>query len=162
MKTVLMILFCVCSAFLVQAQTSNAEADAIATLLGVQKREAVAQLVPVKGQDSVAFWKIYGEYEQLNKATIKSRIKLYERTAQAYSMMTPALADSLALRYFENRSDQEKTLEVYYKKIKTATSAIIGFEFFQAETYLLTQIRASIMQQIPTYGQLQAIQKKNP
>src|SRR5258706_16159578 len=110
MKTLWMTLFCTCAVSLAQAQTSNAEADAMANLLGVQKREAVAQLVPVKGNDSVAFWKIYDEYEQLNKATIKSRIKLYEKTAFAYSMMSPALADSLAVKYFANRSDQEKTL----------------------------------------------------
>jgi hypothetical protein len=64
--------------------------------------------------------------------------------------MTPATADSLAKQYFDNRFGQEKSLEEYYKKIKTATNAMIAFEFYQAEVYLLTQIRAHIMQQIPT------------
>lgn len=143
------------------AQTSDAEADAVINLLGVQKREAVGKLVPVSGKDSVAFWKIYDEYHQLNKATAKKRIGLYERTAQAYRNMTPGLADSLSAQYFANRTDQEKTLETYYTKIKAATNPVIAFEFFQAETYLLTMIRAQIMAQIPTYGQLQANMKKN-
>jgi hypothetical protein len=90
-----------------------------------------------------------------NKANAKARIGLYEKTAQSYSNMTPAIADSLAGKYFTNRFDQEKTLELYYKRIKAATNAIIAFEFYQAEVYMLTQLRASIMQQIPTYGQLQ-------
>jgi hypothetical protein len=136
------------------AQTSDAEAEAVINLLGVQKREAVAQLVPVSGKDSVAFWKIYDEYLQLNKKTALSRMKLYEKTARAYSNLTPAAADSLANQYFVNRVEQEKTLETYYKKIKTATNAVVAFEFYQAEVYLLTQIRAQIMNQIPTYGQL--------
>ena len=141
-----------------QAQTSDAEAEAIVNLLGVQKKEAISKLVPVSGKDSVAFWKIYDEYQQLNKATAKSRMNLYEKTAQAYSNLTPSIADSLAVQYFSNRLDQEKSLEAYYKKIKAATNAVIAFEFFQAEVYMLTQIRATIMQQIPTYGQLR---KKN-
>jgi len=141
------------------AQTSDAEADAIINLLGVQKREVIAQLVPVTGKDSVAFWKIYDEYQQSNKLTAKGRIKLYEKTAMAYSNMTPAVADSLAIKYFANRMEQEKSLEAYYKKIKTATNAIIAFEFYQAEVYLLTQLRASIMQQIPTYGQVKGLKK---
>jgi hypothetical protein len=29
--------------------------------------------------------------------------------------MTPAIADSLSGRYFENRMDQEKNLQVYYE-----------------------------------------------
>ena len=136
------------------AQTSDAETEAIVNLLGVQKRQAVAKLVPLAGKDSAGFWKIYDEYEQKNKETAKERIGLYENTARAYSNMTPAIADSLSRKYFSNRTNQEKTLEVYYNKIKAATNAVIAFEFYQAEVYLLTQIRAQIMQQIPTYGQL--------
>ena len=137
------------------AQTSDAEAEAVINLLGVQKREAIAQLVPVSGKDSVAFWKIYDEYQVQNKANAKDRIGLYENTAAAYNSMTPKVADSLAMKYFENRMQQEKTLETYYQKIKAATNAIIAFEFYQAEVYMLTQIRATIMQQVPTYGELQ-------
>jgi len=144
----------------IQAQTSDAEADAIVNLLGVQKKEAISQLVVVSGQDSVAFWKLYDEFQQLNKANAKERITLYESTAMAYNNMTPAKADSLAVKYFANRQDQEKTLETYYKKIKTATNALVAFEFYQAEVYMLTQIRAAIMQQIPTYGELHRSMKK--
>ena len=143
------------------AQSSDAEAEAMANLLGVQKREAINKLVPVTGKDSITFWKIYDEYQSANKSTIKNRIKLYEATAKAYQNMTPKTADSLALQYFANRTEQEKSLETYYKKIKTSTNAVTAFEFDQPETYLLTQLRASIMQQVPTYGELQRALKKN-
>jgi hypothetical protein len=145
-----------CATFAANSQTSDAEAEAIINLLGVQKREAIAKLVPVSGKDSVAFWNLYNSYEKENKKTALSRLALYERTAKAYSNMTAPIADSLAVQYFANRFNQEKTLEDYYKKIKSATNAIIAFEFYQAEVYMLTQLRASIMQQIPTYGQLKA------
>ena len=161
-RNLLMFLFCIGTVSTSFAQTSDAEAEAIINLLGVQKKEAVAKLVPVHGKDSVAFWKLYEEYHQKNLATGKQRMKLYEQTANAYANMTPKIADSLATQYFANRFGQEKSLEEYYKKIKAATNAVIAFEFYQAEVYLLTQIRASIMQQIPTYGQFAALFKKNP
>lgn len=145
---------------IVRAQTSDAEAEAIANLLTVQKKEAISKMVSLNGKDSAAFWKIYDEYQQKNVATAKERIRLYERTAYAYGNLTPALADSLARKYFENRADQEKTLESYYNKIKSATNANVAFQFYQSELYLLTQIRASIMQQIPTYGEVQLAIKK--
>src|SRR5688572_14151640 len=151
------LIVCTTSAF---AQTSDAEADAMINLLGVQKREAIAQLVSVSGKDSVAFWKIYDEYQATNKKTAVSRLKLYEKTALSYNNMTPGRADSLATVYFVNRIEQEKTLESYYKKVKTATNAVVAFEFYQAEVYLLTQLRAQIMMQIPTYGQLMNMAKK--
>ena len=143
------------------AQTSDAEADALINLLGVQKREAISKLVPVSGKDSVAFWKIYDEYQAGNKANAKNRIGLYQRTAQSYAKMNPSTADSLANKYFANRMDQEKNLEIYYNKIKVATNPVIAFEYYQAEVYLLTMIRAQIMSQIPTYSQVQAAMKKN-
>jgi hypothetical protein len=156
LKTLFLAVSFTCAAFAAKSQTSDAEAEAIINLLGVQKREAIAKLVPVTGKDSAAFWNIYNSYEKENKKTALSRLGLYERTAKAYSNMTAPIADSLAVQYFANRFNQEKTLEEYYKKIKSATNAVIAFEFYQAEVYMLTQLRASIMQQIPTYGQLKA------
>jgi hypothetical protein len=160
-KTVVIVSFFTLLAFGAKAQTSDAEAEAIVNLLGVQKREIIAKLVPVSGKDSVAFWKLYSAYENDNKKIAMSRIGLYQKTAQAYSNMTPAVADSLAKKYFTNRFNQEKSLEEYYNKIKDATNAIVAFEFYQSEVYLLTQLRASIMQQIPSYSELKLMARNN-
>jgi hypothetical protein len=160
LKIASLLFFFTCASFASYSQTSDAEAEAIINLLGVQKREAIARLVPVTGKDSAAFWNIYNAYEVENKKTAVSRLALYERTAAAYSNMTTQIADSLATQYFSNRFSQEKSLLDYYQKIKSATNAVIAFEFYQAEVYMLTQLRASIMQQIPTYGQLKLAEKK--
>jgi hypothetical protein len=153
MRKYLMLVPILFFAFDLFAQTSDAEAEAIINLLGVQKREVIAKLVPVTGKDSVAFWKLYDEYQKKNASVAKSRIQLYERTAYAYNNMDKSIADSLAGKYFDNRMRQEKSLEEYYQKIKVATNAVTAFEFYQAEVYILTQVRAHIMQQIPTYGE---------
>src|SRR4029079_2053411 len=159
-KNLLFILFFIGTVLPSFAQTSDAEAEAIVNLLGVQKKEAIGKLVAVSGKDSAAFWKIYNTYEKENKQVALSRLALYEKTAQSYSNMTAAVADSLAAKYFTNRFDQEKSLQEYYNKIKTATNAVVAFEFYQAEVYMLTQLRASIMQQMPTEGQLKLAQKR--
>jgi len=136
------------------AADADAETDAMLTILGIQKKEAVAQLVHLEQKDSLVFWKLYDEYTAETKKNAKQRVKLYERTAEAYSNMTATTADSLAGNFFKQRAEQEKLIEAYYKKIKTATSPIVAFQFYQGEVYLLTQLRSQIMQQIPTYGQL--------
>src|SRR5689334_23279385 len=152
-KTTALAIFCMLTSFVMYAQMSDAEAEATANLLGVQKKEIIMKLISVAGKDSVTFWKLYDEYLQKNKSLAKERIQLYEQTARSYNKMTAGAADSLAGRYFANRDVQEKSLEEYYKKIRAATNAVAAFEFYQAETYLLTQVRATIMQQIPTYGE---------
>ena len=113
MKRINLFMAVVCLGFSMTtfAQTSDAEAEAIVNLLGVQKREAISRLVSVTGKDSVTFWKIYDEYHKKNLQVAKSRIKLYEETARSYGSMSSSTADSLAKKYFENRVIQEKSLE---------------------------------------------------
>ncbi len=113
------VLFVFASNYLV-AQTSDAEAEALINLLGVQKREAMSKMVNIAAKDSAAFWKLYDEYNEKNKATGRQRMRLYERTAQAYGNMNDKIADSLSKVYFVNRVDQEKMLESYYQKIKVS------------------------------------------
>jgi hypothetical protein len=160
MKRILLMLTITLFAGELYAQTSSAEAEAIAHLFGVQKKEAIAKLVQVSGKDSAAFWKLYDEYLKQNVATGKSRIHLYEKTAMSYSKMNTHMADSLARKFFDNRMAQEKSLEEYYTKIKSATNAVTAFEFYQAEVYILTLVRAQIMQQIPTYSEFKNATRK--
>ncbi len=83
MKFILFGIFCSFFTFETFAQTSDAEADAVINVLGVQKKEAMSKLVYVSGKDSIDFWEIYDEYQAHNKATAKLRIRLYESTAKA-------------------------------------------------------------------------------
>ena len=158
----MVVLFLFVSGFAIQVQTSDGEAEAAVNLLGVQKREAVAKLVSVSGKDSVGFWIVYAEYEKSSAKFAKARLLLYEKIAAAYGNMTTQLADSLASKNFKLRSEQEKDLEVYYNKMKSATNSIVAFMFYQSETYLLTNLRSQIMAQIPTYGQLLKVIREQP
>lgn len=139
---------------------ADAETDAVLTLLGIQKKEAVAHLVSIEPKDSVAFWKMYNEYLSVSKKNAKSRIQLYEKTAQSYNNLSNETADSLAKNFFKQRVEQEKNIETYYNKIKDVTNPVLAFQFYQAEVYLLTALRAQIYQQIPTYGELLNSTKK--
>jgi len=159
MRKILLLVFSA-STIISYAQTSDEEAQAIVNLLGVQKKEVIAKLVVIQPKDSAAFWKLYDEYQKQNLQFAKNRIQLYEKTAMSYSNMTPKIADSLSGKYFDNRMSQEKSLQEYYQKIKSATNAVTAFEFYQAEVYILTQVRAYIMQQIPTYSEFVAARKK--
>ena len=68
MKIILTAACCFSFVLATYAQSSDAEADAMADLLRVQKKEAVAKLVPVHGKDSATFWKIYDEYQKEAKS----------------------------------------------------------------------------------------------
>lgn len=154
-KFAFLFLFCTSLAFSSFSQTpTNDELDAIVTLLGMEKKQAINELVSITSKDSVNFWKVYSTFEEEQKKFRKKRILTYEKLVKAYSAMDDKTADQLAKDFFELRMGQEKLLEQYYGKIKAATSSSMAIQFYQAETYFITLARGTIMQQIPTYGQI--------
>jgi hypothetical protein len=153
LKIAILALFCVSASFSLQAQT-NDELDAMVTLLGMEKKQAINELVNITTKDSVNFWKVYGAFEAEQKKFRKERMLSYEKLVKAYDAMDDKTADELAKQFFALRDGQEKLLVQYYTKVKTATNASLAIQFYQAETYFLTLARANIMQQLPTYGQI--------
>ena len=76
MKKIFLALICATSVLMLRAQTSDAEAEAIVNLLGVQKKEAIAKMVTVTGKDSIAFWKLYDQYTNENKTLLPGGLAL--------------------------------------------------------------------------------------
>ena len=154
-KISLIALICTSIAFSSFSQApTNDELDAIVTLLGMEKKQAINELVNITAKDSASFWKVYNAFESEQKQFRKKRIQTYEKLVKSYEAMDDKTADELAKDFFELRIGQEKILEQYYGKMKLATSSILAIQFYQAETYYLTLARATIMQQLPTYGQV--------
>ena len=54
-KLIPVVILSMIMSFAVSAQTSDAEAEAMANLLGVQKREIIMKLVSISGKDSSRF-----------------------------------------------------------------------------------------------------------
>src|SRR5215217_2285101 len=152
MKRILLVLVGAVGTFELYAQISDSEAEARLDLIAIQTKDAISRLVSVTCKDSVVFWKLYDEYQEKSTAVEKSRIQLYEQTALSYGNMNPHIADSLAHRFINNSIVQERTLEEYYEKIKSATNAVTAFEFYQAEVFILAQVRVNITQVTAIYA----------
>ena len=155
LKIIFLVLFCTCVALSSFSQAAtNDELDAIVTLLGMEKKQAINELINITTKDSANFWKVYSTFEEEQKKFRKKRILTYEKLVNSYNAMDDKTADQLAKDFFELRMGQEKLLEQYYGKMKVATSSSMAIQFYQAETYFITLARGTIMQQIPTYGQV--------
>ena len=136
------------------AQTSDAEADAMINLLGVQKREAVSKLVYVATKDSATFWKIYDEYEIERKAIGKEKYSLLEKYAQHYGTMDAETMDDIMNDMIALTNKTDKLQATYYGKVKKAAGVKAASQFLQLEYYLSAAIRAAILEEIPFIGEL--------
>jgi hypothetical protein len=142
------------STIVVNAQdSSKEEIEMFQALFGKEKKELVKDLIKFNPDQTTKFWPIYDKYEVERKELGRERIELIKSLADAYSNMNAEKADAVVKQTISLRSKQEKVLTKYYKLMKSSIGSEKAFEFFQFESYLLTEVRSAIMEQIPLYSQ---------
>jgi Spy/CpxP family protein refolding chaperone len=142
------------STLVVNAQDSNKEeVEMFQALFGKEKKELVKDLIKLNADQTTKFWPIYDKYEVERKELGKERIDLIKNLADAYGNMNAEKADAVVKQTISLRTKQEKVLNKYYKSMKSTVGPEKAFEFYQFESYLLTEVRSAIMEQIPLYSQ---------
>lgn len=133
----------------VNAQSAKEEVDIMQAAFGMEKKAMMAEFVKVDAAQADAFWKLYDEYETTRKAYGKERINLLDKYVENYNKLTNEYADSWTKQVLSLQKKNDKLLVTYYNKIKKVTNPIVALQFFQAEGYILSGIRLSILEALP-------------
>jgi Spy/CpxP family protein refolding chaperone len=142
-----------CLTVTVRAQsTEKEEIDAMQANFGIQKKELIVELIKMTPDQSKKFWPLYDAYEDERKALGKERIQMIKNLSEAYEHMTPEKADAVAMQSIKLAGKYESLMEKYYKSIKANVGSEVGLEFYQAETYLLTVVRMTLMNEVPLFS----------
>ena len=136
------------------AQSNKEDVDFIQSIYGKEKKAIVAEFINLEGAQKDAFWKLYDEYETQRKALGKQRISLLERYANSYMTLDDATTDKLVKDMVSLSAKNDKLIGTYYGKMKKASGVKAAAQFTQLEFYLLSVIRANIMENIPFIGEL--------
>lgn len=136
------------------AQSNKEDVDLIQSIYGKEKKTIVAEFIKLEGAQKDAFWKLYDEYETQRKELGKQRIALLERYANSYQTLDDATTDKLMTDMMSLSVKTDKLISSYYGKIKKASGVKAAAQFAQLESYLLSVIRASILENIPFIGEL--------
>jgi hypothetical protein len=154
MKKLFLVLTVMSASFWVSAQSNKEDVDFIQAIYGKEKKTLVADFIKLEGAQSDAFWKIYDEYETKRKALGQKRIALLEKYAANYQTMTDADISKITKETIALGAQTDKLLASYQGKIEKACGAKPAAQFYQLEAYLLSAIRASILESIPFIGEL--------
>lgn len=139
----------------VQAQnTEKEDVDELQAIFGREKKELIADLIKVSPENATKFWSVYDKYEVERKALGRERISLIKNLSDAYENMTPAKADAVSEQAMKLSKDFDKLLDKYYTAMKKEVGAVTAFEFYQAESYILTEVRSTLMEGIPLYSKV--------
>ncbi len=139
--------------FNTKGQISYAEeVDAIQAVFGKEKKQLITDLIKLTPEEAEKFWPVYDSYETERKKLGKQRIEMLESLADAYKEMTPAKADLVSKQTIKLAKETDELLEKYHTKVRSAVNGTVAFEFLQAEIYIVTAVRAALMDKIPMYS----------
>ena len=140
-------------AFVAFSQSNKEEVDLVQSVFGMEKKAMAAEFIKLEGAQKDAFWVAYDEYEGKRKDLGKKRIDLLNRYASSYSTLDDASTDQIIKDVMKLQGENDKLISTYYGKIKKASGVKAAAQFYQFENYILSKIRAEIMEGIPLIGE---------
>jgi hypothetical protein len=99
---------------------------------------------------------LYDEYEGKRKALGKKRIDLLGQYVDGYTTLDEAGTDNMIKDIISLQEQTDKLIAAYYAKFKKASGFKAAAQFYQFETYILSKIRAEIMENIPLIGEFES------
>jgi hypothetical protein len=149
MKKYLLITAAVFMASFAWSQSNKDEVALMQAAFGMDKKAVVAEFVKPSPAEKDAFWKLYDEYELKRKELGKQRIALLEQYADQYLTMTGIDADAWTKKVIALQKKTDDLTSTYYTKVKKISDGVVATQFYQIENYILTAIRAEILQKVP-------------
>ena len=135
----------------IQAQTNKEEVDLFQSIFGMQKKAVVTEFLDIENDDP--FWILYDQYETERKELGKKRIDLLIDYTENYNSLDNENYDQVIAQMISLRKSTDKLMDSYYKKIRKTSGSKLAAQFFQLESFFSSQIRASIMEEIPYIGE---------
>jgi hypothetical protein len=135
------------------SQSNKEEIDLVQSVFGMEKKAMAAQFIKLEGAPKDAFWVAYDEYETKRKDLGKKRIELLNKYVDGYSTLDDASMDQITKEIISLQGETDKLIVTYYNKIKKGSGVKAAAQFYQFENYILSKIRAEIMENIPLIGE---------
>ena len=153
MKKTLLTTLMVALAFFAFSQSNKEEIDLVQSVFGMEKKAMAAEFIKLEGAPKDAFWVAYDEYETKRKELGKKRIGLLNKYVEGYSTMDDASMDQITKEIISLQGETDKLIVTYYNKIKKGSGVKAAAQFYQFENYILSKIRAEVMENIPLIGE---------
>jgi len=155
MKKTMLVLSLLLLNHILLAQSNQEEIDFFQSVFGMEKKALVAEFIKLEGVQKDAFWTAYDEYEVKRKALGQRRIAILTKYANSYATLDDLTTDEIIKEVITLQGKNDKLVADYYKKIKKSAGTKPAAQFYQIEGYILSKIRATIMENIPLIGEME-------
>lgn len=152
-RTLFTFIIALASILLINAQSAKEEIELYQSILGMEKKAAVAEVISLTGEPSTAFWGLYDVYETERKLHGQKRIDLLVKYAEQYMNLDDASTEAIINEMMALGKEYDKLIQKYYKSIKKTSGVKTAAQFYQLEIYFQSAIRFFIMDEIPFIGE---------
>ena len=149
MKQILLFAFALFMTLSSTGQTENDYLEMSRSVLKVEKKAAIADVMKLTESESQPFWNLYNDYQGKLYTIQNKRIALIKVFAENYESLSNEKADELMVNYMKYQNELLKLKKSYYKKFKKILPAGKAARFFQAENKIETLVNAELALQIP-------------
>ncbi len=149
MKKYLLITAALFMASFAYTQSNKDEMALMQAAFGMDKQAVVAEFVKPAPAENDAFWKIYDEYEVKRKEFGMQRVELLAQYADKYLTMNGVEADAWTKKVIALQKKTDDLIATYYTKVLKVSDGVVATQFYQIENFILTAIRAEILQKVP-------------
>lgn len=131
------------------AQTTDDYIEITRSVLQVEKKAAIAEVMELTEKEAEVFWPLYNELE-LKRHTIQTkRIQIIKDFAEHYEALSDEKADQIWIDYMKYKEEVLKLNKLYYKKFKKIISVGKAARYFQAENKIAALIDFQLAADIP-------------
>ena len=155
MKKTLFTALMVAMTFVALCQSNKEEIDLVQSLFGIEKKAMAAEFIKLEGAQKDAFWLAYDDYELKRKELGKRRIGLMNKYASSYTSLDDETTDKIIKEMTNLQGQTDKLIVTYYNKLKKTSGTKAAAQFYQFENYILSKIRAEVMESIPLIGEFE-------
>ena len=117
--------------------------------LRTQKVAVITQMMQLTDAEDAAFWPIYREYELELSRVYDERLATIEAYVEAYSHLTAATADEIAVKALDQEARRVALKQKYYTTLKKALSPVRAAKALQIENQIQLLVDLQVAASLP-------------
>ena len=113
------------------------------------KDEVITHTMQFTAAESAAFWPVYREYSQEQRAIASKRFAIINEYAQNLDKMADQKASSLTKRFLQVEDDGQALRKMYFTKFEKALGAKRAAKFYQVDNRLTMIMNLQLASEVP-------------
>lgn len=138
----------------VYSQRNQEDIDLFLTAFGIEKKALTREFMNIDPDYRHDFWNLFNSYESARQELATKRWILLNQYVAQIETMTDDQAEDMMKEIMAQSNMSNKLIDIYFKKIKKATSVKLAAKFYQLEHYLLSGVQMELLNLVPFIAEL--------